>query len=570
MPGGLMNLVSAGQQNIVLNGNPSKSFFKSVFRQYTNFGLQKFALNYEGAKTLRLTEESTFTFKVKRYADLLMDCYLSVALPNIWSPLLPPQPATDGSDGSGGGGSWAPYEFKWIENIGAKIVSKITFTCGNYTLQEYSGDYLLASVQRDYSAIKRRLFDEMIGQVPELTNPANAHSRINSYPNAYYLESETGVPVDCEPSIRGRLLYIPLNAWFGLKSQMAFPLTSLQYNELQIHITLRPMNQWFVIRDVMDVIHQFPYVAPNFNSWYMQFHRFLQPPPDVLIGLQSYVDLRTSWNADIHLECTYCFLSEDEERMFATQEQKYLIKQVHESLFCNVTGPNKVSLDSLGMITGWLFYFQRSDANLRNEWSNYTNWPYSHYLPSNVMSAPTSGSLIVYRNIQSQLTPIPIGPGVNPDGTLTGLLIQPPFNPQNELEILLALGILLDGSYRENIQPAGIFNYVEKHIRTTGAAPPGLYCYQFGMHSNNADMQPSGAINMSRFNQIELEFTTVYPPLDPLAQSLNICDPESGTVIGVNKPTWRIYDYNFDLHFFEERINMIVFVGGNAGLMYAT
>ena len=60
---------------------------------------------------------------------------------------------------------------------------------------------------------------------------------------------------------------------------------------------------------------------------------------------------------------------------------------------------------------------------------------------------------------------------------------------------------------------------------------------------------------MSRFNQIEFEFTTIIPPLDPLAQSLTICDPETGNVIGINKPTWRIYDYNFDMYLFEERIN---------------
>ena len=60
MPGGLMNLVSQGQQNIVLNGNPTKSFFKATYRQYTNFGLQKFRVDFEGAKTLRLTEPSHF------------------------------------------------------------------------------------------------------------------------------------------------------------------------------------------------------------------------------------------------------------------------------------------------------------------------------------------------------------------------------------------------------------------------------------------------------------------------------------------------------------------------------
>ena len=375
MPGGLMQLVSQGQHNIVLNGNPTKSFFKSVFHQYTNFGLQKFRLDFEGSKTLRLTEESTFTFKVKRYADLLMDCYLSVALPNIWSPLLPPQQITEQTNSQGLGNieQWAPYEFKWIENIGAKMISKINITCGNYTLQEYSGDYLLASVQRDFNAIKLDLFNNMIGQVPELNNPANANSRINSYPNAY----NNGDFAGPEPSIRGQILYIPLNNWFGLKSQMAFPLASLQYNELHINITLKPINQLFVIRDVFDATNNYPYVSPNFNLWYMQFYRFLQPPPDVNIDINSYSDKRTLWNADIHLNCTYCFLSNEEQKIFALQEQKYLIKQVNEKIFPNVTGPNKIDLDSIGMISNWLFYFQRSDANLRNEWSNYTNWPYN-------------------------------------------------------------------------------------------------------------------------------------------------------------------------------------------------
>jgi hypothetical protein len=77
-------------------------------------------------------------------------------------------------------------------------------------------------------------------------------------------------------------------------------------------------------------------------------------------------------------------------------------------------------------------------------------------------------------------------------------------------------------------------------------------------------------MNMSRFTNIELETTTIYPPLDPLAQTLAICDPTSGNIVGVNKPTWRIYQYNYNLVVLEERINMVTFVGGNCGLMYAT
>ena len=195
MAGGLMNLVSQGQQNIILNGNPSKTFFKSTYAQYTNFGLQKFRVDFEGSKTLRLTEESAFTFKIPRYADLLMDTYVSVALPNIWSPIFPP---TDTSSDNVCNARWAPYEFRWIENLGAKMISKISITCGNYTLQEYSGDYLLASVQRDFTADKKDLFNQMTGNVLDINEPANSGSRVNSYPNAFYSAS----PAGCEPSIR--------------------------------------------------------------------------------------------------------------------------------------------------------------------------------------------------------------------------------------------------------------------------------------------------------------------------------------------------------------------------------
>jgi hypothetical protein len=559
MAGGLMNLVSQGQQNIILNGNPSKTFWKATYAKYTNFGMQKFRVDFEGTPSLRLTEESTFQFKIPRYADLLMDCYLSVTLPTIWSPIMPPQ-ETGQLDEKGDPiyTNWAPYEFKWIENLGALMISKITITCGNQKLQEFSGQYLLSMVQRDFTGTKRALFDEMIGNIPELNDPANYGARVNTYPNAYYTDN----PAGAEPSIRGRVLYIPLNAWFNLKTQMAFPLVSLQYNELQIYITFRPVNQLFVIRDVFDFVNNFPYVAPNFNQYYMQLYRFLQPPPDESLGINSYTDVRTNWNADINLNCTYCFLSSDEQNVFAKNEQKYLFKQVHEKKFYNVTGSNKVELDSMGLVTSWMFFFQRSDANLRNEWSNYTNWPYN-YLPSDLIPASTSGPYTIDGNKT-------IGPGVNPDGTLSGLFITGIYSPQNAKSILVALGILLDGQYRENIQPAGVYNYIEKYVRTNGAAPQGLYCYNFCLNTSPYDMQPSGAMNMNRFTTIELEFTTIVPPLDPYAQVLTICNPETGEIIGVNKPTWRIYDYNFDMTLFEERVNVVTFVGGNAGLMYAT
>ena len=64
MAGGVMNIAFTGQQNEFLTGNPSKSLFKGKYAQYTNFGLQKFRVDFDGTKMLRMTEPSVFTFKI--------------------------------------------------------------------------------------------------------------------------------------------------------------------------------------------------------------------------------------------------------------------------------------------------------------------------------------------------------------------------------------------------------------------------------------------------------------------------------------------------------------------------
>ena len=87
------------------------------------------------------------------------------------------------------------------------------------------------------------------------------------------------------------------------------------------------------------------------------------------------------------------------------------------------------------------------------------------------------------------------------------------------------LGILMGGVYRENVLDSGIYNYVEKYMRTTGNAKDGLYCYNFCLNSNKRFYQPSGAMNVNRFAQISLEFNTVEPPFNPEGALVEyVCD----------------------------------------------
>ena len=217
-----------------------------------------------------------------------------------------------------------------------------------------------------------------------------------------------------------------------------------------------------------------------------------------------------------------------------------------------------------------MFYLQRSDAELRNEWSNYSNWPYN-YLPNDLIAADVLGDFIVNR-IDTSLNDVmvSIGPAVNQDAKLTGVMLTGDYSFENTKDILINLGILFDGSYRENVQPAGIYQYVEKYTKSNGCSDEGIYCYNFCLNTALNDLQPSGAANLSKFGKLEVELNTIIPALDVNAQTQAICDPTTGNIVGINKSTWRLYQYTYNLVMFQERYNILTFTSGNCGLMYAT
>ena len=157
----------------------------------------------------------------------------------------------------------------------------------------------------------------------------NSGVRDNTYPNAVYTDGSTP-----EPSIRSRKLYIPLNLWFCLNKQQALPLCALQYNEIELRITLRPISELFTIRDVTDATNDYPRLAPNFNIAEHAFYRFIQEPVDPENNI--YSNTSTSWNQDIHLLANYIFLSDEEKSIFTAYDHKYLFKEVHEYTFNDI------------------------------------------------------------------------------------------------------------------------------------------------------------------------------------------------------------------------------------------
>ena len=628
MAGGLLNLVAYGTKNIIVNGNASKNLFKTTYQKYTNFGMQKFQLFFNGQRSLRLSSDSVFSFSIDRYADMLMDTCFTIDLPHIWSPMYVNfNPNIQYYDPSDSGTLAAqPYEFKWIPNLGCQLIRSVKFKIGAQVISQFSGQYLYNMIQRDYTEEKKDLLDKMTGNTADLNDPANFSNRKGHYPTSF-APYNASWGAGLEPSIRGRKLYIPLNIWNLLNSSLAFPLAALNFNLLEIEVTCRSIRELFVIRDINQYLtNNFdpvtgalitPYIRPLYTSTYntvdpkFQMVIFLQQPP--ASGLQALNDWtnqattnpNNTWYANPYLMCTYAFLDPEEVRIITSKPQSYLFKEIHEGLTQGVArdfGSIRFK-SSGGLVKSFMWFFQRNDVQLRNEWSNYTNWAYD-YLPYPCISMP-------YASQSSSLTSPYVEQGTQPiwcglltcdcsgliDCSAGGLFQQPytplrkynyssaqfdasgnfipdgyqyphitgPFHVANQRDIMNSFSLLLDGQIRENMFDAGVPNYVDKYVRTSGNAKRGLYCYNFCLQTHPSIYQPNGGMNLSPFVHIRFEYSSILPPIDPGVAQYIICD-NCNNAVGINKITWQLYNYNFDLYIMEERYNYITFENGNFNL----
>jgi hypothetical protein len=527
MAGGLLNIIFSSPEDNLIYGNPDKTLFKSVYKRITKFGRQKFRIDHEGTRTLRYDTFTEMRFKIPRYAELLSDTYLMVDIPHIWSSFY-----KDASD------NIIEYGFKWARNLGTALIEEVELTANGTLLAKYSGEYFMQRAYRDYEKGQLELWKKMTGDIHELNEPAMAFNRSGLYPNAYNKHG-TQDTATIEPSIRGRQLCIPLMFWFGDKSTQAFPLVSLQRQELHITVRLRPIQELYLVKNVMDAENGYPYKAPNPNISTQQLFRFLEPPREEfpVDGTGQYLNTVNSWDADIHLLSNYIFLTNEEVNQFAKYEQRYLIREVHEKVIHNITNTKTVEFDTNGLICGYLMALRRSDVSKRNEWFNYTNLEFES----------DEGKL------DYQDTP-------EPEEFATSGTIRP------DKTILREIGFKLAGKYRENTLPASVYQYTELWSEKWKNQKDGLMSYAFELSAPGSSNGVQGGTSNSKVKEMEIELSTTTIQRDSSGGNIvDICD-DQGNIIGTRKEISELYPYTFDLIIKEERYNEVIFTSGMVGL----
>ena len=669
MGGGLLNLVAKGNINVILNGNPQKTFFKKTYAKYTNFGLQRFKIPYKNENRITLFADATYKFVIPFNGDILMDTFFSIILPDIWSPIyVRPIPLDENGvaipKDSEKNPYCQPYEFKWIENLGSQLIKKVTYLIDGRPIQEYSGHYLYCKSQRDLTSTQREHFNQMTGNISELNDPAHFSNNNGNYPNASF-SGLNGVdwPNGIRPSINSRQLFIPLYLWETFSSFRAIPLVALYYSRLEVHIECRPFSELFVIRDldyydrfISDICYNTglpcnnddifkyynpPFVAPNFNDARYNYSFFIEPPPEnhwclgdtsynqyepvinkkgdienVFVSEQDYFkrlsqEFYTEKSKEnlVFLYSTYAFLSNEERIRIAGLPQRYLVKQVIEKTIPSVQGFHRENVDATGLTVSWMWFFQRSDVVLRNEWCNYSNWAYKNKMPyPSILALDLSFTLVDLDSVNTPyITPVGFSCTNYIEEQYNPCLqyITGPIHPGNQKEIMTEWGLYCNELERETIFPEGINNYIEKYLILNGDLEDGIYNYSFNIEKIT-QLQPSGSMNMAKFTDVAFEFETIYPWREMIPNAVgtiggldlnldchnkdfpnyiedawgeqafgknnsksyfNYVSP-GGPIVTVNEGDYLDFDYNFNLHIMEERYNILEFSGGMGKLLF--
>ncbi len=514
MPGGgLFTLVSQGAQNVLLSGNPDFTYFYKEFKKYSHFSEENVSTTFDGSGELNFDQPIQLRVKIQRVADLVRDMVLTFTLPDIYSKYYTPDENRT-----------SQYNFSWVDYIGCNIIQNVALIVGGQKIQEFDGTYILAKALADYDADRLGKWKTLVGHVNELMDPAKGlyggGADSVGYPTVY-INNTVATQLN-RPSIFGRDIYVPLPFFCNESTYQALPLIGLQYHDVEVQVTLRPISELYTFLDPtgfrvrygyrqIGTIQQAQYNQPSYGA-------FQDPLGELryfLTDINTTVPALNSWPLNARLQATYVYLTESDRQVFAATPLSYMLYQSTRYNFPAIINREYLQLETHNPINRLLIVPRRSDYIYRNDFSVFTNWwndPYPPYVPT--------PDIPVWANTFYS----------------TGIYV-----PQGQREIVRGLRVLGDGNELQEQKSSFYFESYTPYRYTTGIGEPGLLIYPFALTSPT--IQPSGSINASRVRLFEVDVDTWPLPL------------------GTN--------YIYDITIYVESINWFLISSGMGGLKYA-
>jgi len=224
MVGGLLQLKEKGAQDLYLTGQPQITFFKTVYRRYTNFSIESIEQLFDNLPK----PGSTCRVNVDRRGDLIHKIYLEQEIPT----------GVDLND--------------TLTNYGYNFIKKVDLSIGNKLIDSHTSNWLETYAELtqpnefgSFASASNALF---MNSVSAPQSPLCYATRFQSmcmaggvkdFPDGYFIPAKgsTTNPESYLENNEHHIIYTPLQFWFCRNIGLALPLIALQYNEVSIDIS---------------------------------------------------------------------------------------------------------------------------------------------------------------------------------------------------------------------------------------------------------------------------------------------------------------------------------------------
>ena len=209
MGGGIISLVANGAQDVYLTGSPQITYFKVIYRRYTNFAMETIEQAIDSARP-----GGRYSVQVQRNGDLATKTCLRIRVPAVRSEVL----------GTG------TEKVAWVRRLGHALLKEVEIKIGGMQIDKHIGVWLDIFYELTHTSEQERGYRALIGDVPEMTTLRGKELFDNT--------SEVLLPE--------YTLYIPFQFWFCRNYGLALPLIALQYHEVRIDVTLEESSKLMV------------------------------------------------------------------------------------------------------------------------------------------------------------------------------------------------------------------------------------------------------------------------------------------------------------------------------------
>jgi hypothetical protein len=357
MPGGLIDLIFVGQQDVYLKFDANITYFKKVYKRHSNFSMEPIRVELNRTD-VNIYDKTTFTVKIPRHGDLIAQIYFVVTFPDTISDNL--------------------LSFRWVDYLGENLINNYYITIGGNRVDIQTGDYIHCYTQLSQTHDKQNIYNKMIGNTLEMNYPEQYNLQYNSLSripiryrigDAYPAVVEPftvppGITLDnVRPSIPSRTVYIPLQFWFNKDIGNALPLVSLQYSEVQLFIETNPLSTLYKVFYNLNGIND--YYAPNLNITAHRLENFVTNARQTFLISNSVLDMKA------HIDCNYIFLDRLERNYFAYKPLEYLVEQVTRIEYNHLNTSTTIDFVLQNPVKEIIWYCRRNNLNVYNDWFNF-------------------------------------------------------------------------------------------------------------------------------------------------------------------------------------------------------